>query len=101
MSIDGIIALLVVFVGIPLNVYIFNRLLGLSHARPDLRVLRERTIVAFFVLLFVVVFGLVFLNNDATIPPLSTEWTKIITRTVTLLAATVPALYWIRLYRSK
>lgn len=44
--------------------------------------------------------GLIFVNNDRPIPPLSVEATKIITRSLTLVLAIVPAVAWLRLYRS-
>lgn len=99
MTVDELLGRLVLLIGVPLNLYVTAKLLVLARSQPTFRVLRERAIVAVCVLLVVVVFGLIFLNND-TIPPFfGTDTTKIITRIAVLIVATVPALYWLRLYR--
>ncbi len=97
----GILALLVAFVAVPLNWYVAAKLLRLSRARPDLRVLRERAIVALALALALTVFALIFLNNDALPPPLSFDDTKLLTRTTLLVAGVVPAAYWLWIYRDR
>jgi hypothetical protein len=68
--------------------------------RADHRVLRERGITATVVLLVVVVFGLIFTNNDLIPPPFNSESTKIVTRFAILSLAIIPAAYWLILYRN-
>lgn len=95
----NLLGLLVLLVGTPLNLLVTVMLWRRSLNYPRIRVLRERAVVASAVLLTVVVFGLIFVNNDTLPPPLSTEITKWVTRAVLLLLAIVPALYWLILYR--
>lgn len=99
MNATSILAALVIGVGLPLNLYVTIRLWGLSRASPELRVLRERAVVAVAVLLLVIVFGLIFVNNDLVPPPLSFENTKFFTRITMLIVSVVPAAYWLWLYR--
>jgi hypothetical protein len=96
---SAVMATLTLVVGIPLNVYVTFRLLGLARSSPTLRVLRERTLVSVCVLLVVVVFGLIFWNNDTVPPVLGLDVTKIVTRLAVLVVAVVPALYWLWIYR--
>jgi hypothetical protein len=98
-SITNLLAVLTLVVGVPLNAYVVWRLGRLHRANPDLMVLRERGIVGTAVLINVVVFGLIFVNNDIVPPILGLDLTKLITRAVVLFMAIVPALYWLRLYR--
>lgn len=99
MTVDELLGRLVLLIGVPLNLYVTAKLLVLARSQPTFRVLRERAIVAVCVLLVVVVFGLIFLNND-TIPPLfGLDVTRWVTRVAVLVVATIPALYWLRLYR--
>lgn len=94
----NVIAILVLVVGVPLNVLVSALLWRTWRAHPDVKVLRERLIVALVVLLIVVVFGLIFVNND-TIPPwLDLGATKVVTRFSTLALAVLPACYWLWLY---
>jgi len=92
-------ALAVLVIGIPLNVIVTVRLWRLSRANPELRVLRERAIVATAVLVVVVVFSAIFLNNDLVPPPLAFDQTKFLTRLAMLVVSVVPASYWLMLYR--
>jgi hypothetical protein len=96
-----VLAYLVLLVGVPLNIYVFVKLRALSSCHPEIRVLRERAIVAGVVLLVVVLFSFIFLNNDLDAPALSFEETKVITRLALLVLATVPASYWLFIYRGK
>lgn len=95
-----ILGLLVLVIGIPLNLYVTVRLWRLVHSNPELRVLRERAIVATAVLILVIVFGLIFVNNDLIPPPVSFDETKVLTRSAMLATATIPAAYWLWLYRN-
>lgn len=99
MNVASVLAVLVLVIGVPLNLYVTVKLLRLSRVSPQLRVLRERAIVAVCVLLVVVVFSLVFWSNDSTPPVLPLDVTKIITRGAVLVVSTVPAVYWLRIYR--
>lgn len=99
MDLAHVLAVLVLFVGVPLNVLVTYMLWKRSQMAPDLKVLRERFIVATAVLVMVFVFGLIFLNNDHLPPFLTTDVTKVITRFVMLGIAVVPATYWLVLYR--
>ena len=96
----NLLGLVVLLVGTPLNVIVTVMLWRRSMAHPQLRVLRERAVTASLVLLAVIVFGLIFVNNDTVPPPLPAEVTKWVTRSVLLALAIVPALYWLLLYRS-
>jgi hypothetical protein len=100
-NLPALIGLLVLVVGFPLNLYVTFKLWRLSRERPDLGVLRERAVVSAAVLILVVVFGLIFLNNDLHAPILSFDETKFWTRTAMLIVAVGPASYWLYLYRSK
>lgn len=94
----NVIALLVLLIGVPLNVAVTWILWRTYRANPNIRVLRERLVVEIAVLILVVVFGFIFLNNDALPPPLDTDATRIITRLTVLGLAVVPALYWLWLW---
>lgn len=87
-------------IGVPLNLLVTVRLWRLSRAYPRIRVLRERALVALVVLLLVTVFGLLFVNNDLTIPILDSGATKIVARSAILVLAILPAVYWLLLYRN-
>jgi len=100
MSLPTIFAIVVLLVGIPLNLYVTLRLWQLSQRSPELKVLRERAVVALAVLLVVIVFGLIFANNDLVPPPLSFDATKLFTRFAMLVVSIVPATYWLWLYRN-
>ena len=99
MSLANLLGLLVLVVGVPLNLYVARRLRGLAKANPDAWVLHERARLAVIVLIVVVVFGLIFVNNDTLPPPLSGDVTKLITRAALLILAIVPAVSWLWRYR--
>lgn len=82
----------------PLNWIVVVKLWRLYQAEP-VPILRERVIVAVAVALIVTVFALIFVNNDLTPPIVGFDDTKIVTRSVMFVAAVVPPLYWLRLYR--
>lgn len=87
-------------IGVPLNVVATFLLWKKSREVPKLRVLRERFIVAVITTILVLVFGLIFVNNDQVVPPLSEVATKYITRIVMAAMAIVPAAGWVLLYRA-
>jgi hypothetical protein len=95
------IAVLVAFVGVPLNWYVTWRLWRLSLANPGLQVLRERALVALALTALVTVFALIFVNNDLVPPVISFDDTKWATRGVMLVAAVVPPCYWLWIYRNE
>lgn len=94
-----VLALVTLFVAVPLNVVVTAMLLSQSRRFPRLRVLRERAVTAAAVLLTTIVFGLIFVNNDQAIPRLSLYATKSITRISMLVVGVVPATYWLWLWR--
>lgn len=98
MELTVLLALLTLFVGVPLNAVVTVMLLRESRRLPHLRVLRERFIAAAAVLLTTIVFGLIFVNNDQSLPPLDLVATKVITRVAMLVVGIVPAAYWLWLY---
>jgi hypothetical protein len=100
-NVPSLLAVLVVVVGVPLNLYVTRKLWGLSRSKPEVRVLRERALVSAVVLLIVAVFGLIFLNNDTVPPILGLDVTKIVTRLAIVVLAFVPAAYWLILYRGR
>jgi hypothetical protein len=93
-----ILAALVIIVAVPVNWYATVRLIGLSRANRDVRVLHERAIMSFSVSCVVTIFGLIFVNNGLTTPLLDLDGTKALTR-LAALGLTFPALYWIWIYR--
>lgn len=99
MNIPSILGVATLIIGIPLNAYVTWKLWRLHQLSPGLRVLRERVIVAAAILLLVLAFGLIFINNDLVPPPFSFESTKFLTRGAMLLVAIGPASYWLWLYR--
>lgn len=93
-----VVAVLVLVIGVPLNALVTFLLWRAYRANPKIRVLRERLVVEVAVLLLVIVFGLIFLNNDRLYPPFDTDATKLITRLTMLGLSTIPACYWLILY---
>lgn len=98
-DINVLLSLAVFYVAMPLNWYVVWKLRRRSKQRPRLTVLRERWIAALAVALMVTVYSLIFINNDLPTPVLSFAVTKLFTRASLLLAAIIPALYWLKLYR--
>lgn len=99
-TIATVIAVLVLAVGVPLNWYVLRILRTLYRERPN-PVLRERTITERLIIVTAVVFGVIFLFNDGflPIPFLNSDLSKIVTRSIILALVTIPATYWLRLYR--
>ncbi len=95
----AVLAVLVAVIGVPLNWYVVWRLWRLRQAKPNLRVVRERAVVALALAIVVTVFAAIFLNNDVPEPFLTGEMTKWLTRAVLLVASIVPPLYWLSIYR--
>jgi hypothetical protein len=93
------LGLLTLVIGVPLNVAATLLLLRKSREAPHLRVLRERFLVAVVTTVAVLLFGLIFVNNDQTVPPLDLETTKWITRLAMLGLAVIPAAGWILVWR--
>lgn len=100
MAFTAILAWLTLGVGVPLNVLAAYLLRRKSREAPKLRVLRERYIVAVVGTVLVLFFGLIFVNNDQTTPPLSLDATKVITRLAMLGFALVAAVGWLLLYHA-
>jgi hypothetical protein len=98
MPLPNILAIAVLLVGVPLNVIVTIMLFRRSREAPTIKVLRERMVVSAVLLLALVVFGLIFLNNDTLPPPFDVTLTKIVTRSAMLLLAVVPASYFLFLY---
>jgi hypothetical protein len=94
------LALLTLLVGVPLNVIATYLLLRKSREAPHLRVLRERFVVAAITTIVVLVFGIIFVNNDREIPWLGLDATKLITRVAMLGIAIIPAVSWLFIYRA-
>lgn len=99
MSIPNLLTILTLFVAVPINWYVTIRIWREHRAWPENAVLRERAVAAVAVAVVVTVFALIFANNDLVPPPLPFDATKFLTRTVLLVAAVVPPVYWLRLYR--
>lgn len=90
----------IILVALPLNWIVTALLWRVSLRSPDVGVLRERAGAALAVSLILTVFTFVFLNNDLDDPILQGDDLKIVTRSVMLVLSVVPALLWLRLYRS-
>ena len=99
-AVGDILGVVNLVVTAPVVIFVAWELRLAARERPYLKVLRERSFVQVVLAGIVVVFALVFTNNDAPIPPFDTQTTRVITRTMILLAI-VPSLYWLRLYRSR
>jgi hypothetical protein len=98
MELHTIIGLLVIL-SLPLNLYVIRRMFKESKAIPRNKVLKHDIVVAGCVILFIIVYGSIFVNNDQAVPPLSLAATKIITRVVALVIAYAPAGVWAWMYR--
>lgn len=98
MTVPAVLAILTLFAGAPLNLYVtlMLRRLHVGHPNPILRVLIA---VWMMVTLVAFVFGLIFVNNDLTPPIIAGDVTKIITRGAILALAVVPALWLLWIYR--
>ena len=96
--IPSILAVLVVLVALPLLWYVAVRLLSEVRRSPEIGVLRERAFLALVLALVVTVFAAVFLNNGMAEPILDSHATMVLTRAA-ILALSIPALYWWKLYR--
>lgn len=99
-SIQMILSWLVIFIAVPLNWLVVFGLWQLVRTHPSNRVLRDRFLVATFLAAIVTMFGSVFLNNDIVPPPFTPMQTMVVTR-LSILSLTVPALYWLSLYRTR
>lgn len=98
MNLPSILAVLVIFVAAPLHWVVFFRLWSRARQYPEVRVLRDRTLTALALALIVTIFALVFLNNGMETPILDLFGTQLLTRSA-ILALSIPALYWLWLYR--
>ncbi len=99
MSLTTLLAILVVVVALPLNVYVTRKLRRLSQSTPEIKVLHERSVAALALTLIVAIYAAVFVNNEIHPPPLDFESTKLITRGALLALAVIPAARWAWLYR--
>lgn len=100
MEVTAVLAWLTVLVAVPLCGVASWFLLKKSREAPNLRVLRERFLVSVVTMFVVLFFGVIFVNNDQTVPPISLDATKLITRSAILVLALVQAGGWIWIYRS-
>lgn len=98
MDVTAIMAWATLAVAFPLNAVAAFLLLKKSRQRPDLDILKERFITAVATTLLVLFFGMVFVNNDQTVPPLGLDTTKWITRGVLLAVALVVGGGWLRIW---
>lgn len=97
-SLPAILAWLVIFVAVPTNWLVVIGLWRLLRVQRDNRLLRDRFLVAGMLATVVTIFGAVFVNNDVVPPPLTPPQTMVFTR-LAILSLTIPALYWLMLYR--
>ena len=95
-----LLALAVVFIAAPVNWYVVWRLWRLRRRDPTNRVLRDRMYVAIALSLIVSIFALVFLNNEVIPPPIDLFGTRLLTRSA-ILGLSLPALYWLWIYRGR
>lgn len=110
MNIATAMGLLTLVVAVPLNAYVFVFLRRLDRESPN-AVLRILTLVFFLLTLLATVFGLTFTNNDmapgawsafiSTVPILSTDQTRVITRGVILGVLLLAPLTLIWHYRQR
>ena len=77
----------------------FNELDLSTEASPETVIAKDLVKKALMVgPVLILVFGLIFLNNDFVPPPISFVDTKLLTRGVMLFVAVVPASYWLLIY---
>lgn len=98
--IPTLLAYAVIAIALPLNWVVTIRLWLLSESMRDNQVVRERAIVALALALIVTLFSIVFLNNEMDAPFLTVEQTQLLTRSA-VLALSIPALYWLFIYRDQ
>lgn len=99
MNLADILGVLTLVATAPLCWYVSWLLWGEAQRHPRIRVLRERAFAQTALAVIATVFGLIFVNNDAEIPPFDVGATRVITRSVIFLSVTIASLYWLRLYR--
>lgn len=87
-------------VAVPLNVFAAVTLRRAWREKRDQQMLKERYVVAVVTTLVVLFFGVIFVNNDQTIPPIGVEATKVVTRAAMLWLSLVLAGGWLWTYRS-
>lgn len=92
------IGLLTLLIGVPLNLAVVLILREKARQDPGARLLRKDLIAFAVILVHVLVFGVIFVNNDQIPPWLDTAATKIITRLGELALATVPAAIFLWIY---
>jgi hypothetical protein len=98
--IASVLAAVVILVAVPLNWYGVWQLWQLVRDEPEIIVLRERAFIGTALALNVTIFGLIFLNNGMAEPLLDLKATQVITRLTLLVLSTIPALYWLWLFRN-
>lgn len=93
-----LLAVLVVAVAVPLTWYVAWLLWRM--ARADGEALHLVAVLSTGVALIVTVFAAIFVNNGMAVPVLNGRDTQIITRGSLLILSVIPALLWLRWYRS-
>lgn len=99
MTFPDLLAWLNVFIAVPIAWAVAIMLFRVSRSQPDNGVLRERFFGQVMLVAVVSIFAIVFINNGMEEPrPMGLTQTQIVTR-LAILSLTLPALYWLVLYR--
>lgn len=98
MTLPILLAWLVILLAVPLNWLVVFRLWRLLIKRPDNRVLQERFVGGAMLAVVITIFAGIFINNGLEKPLLIVVETQVITR-LTLLTLSIPAIYWLILYK--
>lgn len=97
-SLPEILKWLVIFVEVPIMGIVAIRLLLLLRLRPTNLVLKDRFLVTVTLIIVVIIFAAVFLNNNMEIPPLGMYQTQVLTRAA-ILSLMLTSIYWLWVYR--
>lgn len=101
MTFPALLAWLNVFIAVPIAWTVAIMLFRVSRSQPDNGVLRERFFGQVMLASVVSIFAIVFINNGMEEPrPMGLPQTQVITR-LAILSLTIPAIYWIWLYRNQ
>lgn len=95
MTLPDFLAVAVVLVAVPLNLFVTGLLLRLSWSAPNTLVLRAQALAWVSLTIIVTVFAVVFVNNGLDEPPLDSTATMLLTRGTLLVFSVLPAAYWL------
>lgn len=101
MELSTFLAWATLLLAVPISAIVAYLLYHQWRQAPKLRFLRERFVSAVALTVLWLFFGLIFVNNDQTIPPINLDATKILTRAVLLIVSLVSSSVWLWAYWSR